>query len=60
MLEKYIKENYESKAEFARRIDISKQYLDYILKEKSKNTSAFVADKINKETGLSIKDYLNI
>ena len=60
MLEKYIKEVYKSKSAFAKKIGISRQRLEYILKIKSKDISAYTAMRIFEETGLSIKDYLEV
>lgn len=56
MLKKYLKG--KKKSEFARRIGITRQQLDNILKRKSPKTFVKTCIAIEKETGLKPWEYL--
>ena len=56
MLKEYLKG--KNKSEFAREIDISRQQLDNIIKNKSPKTQVDTCIKILKSTGLNPWDYL--
>ena len=60
MLKKYLEDNCINKAKFARKIGIPPVALDNLVRDKSPNTRASTCQRIFEETGLSIKDYLEV